>query len=252
LEEEMSVIFRGRAYRGFYGYRRLALAVPAFWPLAPWLFLPGIAALGVWVYGYVARNHLKCHCYDSHCPVQPSEEGESVKINTTGDAARGFGYALAVSGIIVVSLLCWFYRIEFYPFTAWRVYSYLDTSGQVGYLKVFAQHESGVSSRARFEDTIGALALDNRYVPHIKKCFRGQPGHIEICKKFLSAAAAAYNKKAQPGERVTQYEIQVWTWDFLAYPSDPNYGKLTDRFAFEINTGRTLREKKGSVRSSLR
>ena len=69
------------------------------------------------------------------------------------------------------------------------------------------------------------------------------------CKKFLTAAASAYNKKAQPGERVTQYELQLWRWDFLSYPSDPNYGKLTDRFAFEINTGRALREKKLEDRS---
>jgi hypothetical protein len=49
---------------------------------------------------------------------------------------------------------------------------------------------------------------------------------------------------------VTQYEIQVWIWDFLAYPSDPNYGQLTDRFALEINTGRTLREKTLEDRSA--
>ena len=244
LEEEMSVIFRGRVYRGFYGYRRIALAVPVFWLLAPWLFLPGVSSLGAWVYGYVARNRLKFHWDDSHRPVQPLEEGASAEVTTTGDAARGFGYALAVSGIIVVSLVCWFYRIEFYPFTSWHLYTNLDTSGKVQYRKVFAQRESGVSSRARLEDTIGAIALDNRYSPHIEKCFGELPGDVEICKKFLSAAASAYNKKVQPGERVTQYEIQVWIWDFLSYPSDPNYGKLTDRFAFEINTGRTLREKK--------
>ena len=250
LEKEMYVVSRGQACGGFYGYRRLALAVPAFWVLAPWLFLPGVSSLGVWVYGYVARHRLRFHCYDSHCPVQPSEQGESAKVTTTGDPGRGFGYALAVSGIIVVSLVCWFYRIEFYPFTSWHLYEQLDTSGRVEYKKVFAQHESGVWSRARLEDTIGALAWDARYSRHIQKCFREeQPGDGETCKKFLSAAASAYNKKAQPGERVTQYEIQVWNWDFLSYPSDPNYGKLTDRFTFEINTGRALREKKLEDRS---
>jgi predicted DCC family thiol-disulfide oxidoreductase YuxK len=249
LEEEMTVIFRGQAYRGFYGYRRIALAVPAFWPLVLGLFLPGVSSLAVWVYGYMARNRLQFLWCDSHCPVQPSEEGESTKVTTTGDAARGFGYPLAVSGIIVVALLCSFYRIEFYPFTSWHLYSGLDTSGKVQYLKVFAQHESGVNSRARLEETIGALALDGRYSPHLEKCFGEQPGDVELCKKFLSAAAAAYNKKVQPGERVTQYEIQVWLWDFCSYPFDPNYGKLTDRFAFEINTGKALREKTLAVRS---
>jgi predicted DCC family thiol-disulfide oxidoreductase YuxK len=249
LEEEMYVIFRGKAYRGFDGYRRIALALPALWPLAPWLFLPGISSLGALIYGSVARNCLRFLWCDSHCPVRPSVAGESAQVTTTGDAARGFGYALAISGIVVVSLFCWFYHIEFYPFTSWHLYANLRTSGTVKYQKVFAQRESGVSSRARLEETIGALALDSRYSPHIEKCFGERPGDVEICKKFLSAAAAAYNKKAHPGERVTQYEIQMWSWDFLSYPSDPNYGKLTDRFTLEINTGRTLREKKLADRS---
>jgi hypothetical protein len=217
--------------------------VPAFWPLALWLFLPGVPSLGVWVYGYVARNRLKFLWCDSHCPIQPAEEGESATVTTTGDAARGFGYALAVSGIIVVALVCWFYFIEFYPLTSWHLYSGSNTKGKVEYRKVFAQYESGVSSRARLEDTIGALALDSRYSIFLWQCFEEKPSDVEICKKFLSAAASAYNKKAQPDERVTHYDIQLWTWDFRSYPFDPNYGKLTDRFVFEINTGRALREK---------
>ena len=243
LEEEMYVIFRGWAYSGFYGYRRVALAVPAFWPLAPWLFLPGISSLGAWVYGYVARHRLKFLRCDSHCSVQPSEEGESAKVTTTGDADRGFGYALAVSGITVVALLCWFYHIEFYPLTSWHLYSTSDTSGKVEYYKVFAQHESGASAPARLEDGIGALALDARYTPFLKKCF-GQPRDIYVCKRFLVASGSAYNKKAQPGERLTQYDIQVWTWDFRSYPFDPNYGKLTHRFVSEIDTGQVPSDKK--------
>ena len=161
----------------------------------------------------------------------------------TGDIRRGFGYVVAVSGIILVALLCWFNRIEFYPFTSWHLFSGSNTSaGNVEYRKVFAQFESGVSSRARLEDTIGAIALDSRYTPFLDKCFQARPEDVEICKKFLRAAASAYNKKVQPGERVTQYEIQVWHWDFRSYPFDPNYGRLTDRFVLEINTGRTLRE----------
>jgi predicted DCC family thiol-disulfide oxidoreductase YuxK len=251
LEMEMAVIFHGQAYRGFYGYRRIALAVPAFWPLAPWLFLPGVSSLGVWVYGYVARKRLTYLWCASHCPVQPVEEGEAVQVITTDDAVRGFGRAFVVSGIIIVSLLCWYYRIEFYPLTSWHLYADLNTSGKVEYRKVLAQRESGVSSRVRLEDTIGALALDGRYSAHLDRCFGEQPSDVELCKQFLSAAAAAYNKKAQPGERVTQYEIQVWNWDFLSSPFDPNYGKLTDRFVFEINTGRALREKTLDGRSVI-
>ena len=242
LEKEMHGIVRGQAYRGFDGYRRIALALPVFWPLAPWLFLPGISSLGALVYGYVARHRrqvLWCH---AHCPVQPAEAGEAAKGTMTGDIRRGFGYVVAVSGIILVALLCWFNRIEFYPFTSWHLFSGSNSAGNVEYRKVFAQFESGVSSRARLEDTIGAIALDSRYTPFLHRCFQARPEDVEICKTFLRAAASAYNKKVQPGERVTQYEIQVWHWDFRSYPFDPNYGRLTDRFVLEINTGRTLRE----------
>src|SRR5262249_40916374 len=80
LLKEMHVVGRGKASRGFDGYRRIAVAVPAFWPLAPWLFLPGISALGASVYARVARTRQKVLWCDSHCPVEPPEEGAAVPI----------------------------------------------------------------------------------------------------------------------------------------------------------------------------
>src|SRR5262249_34230499 len=120
---------------------------------------------------------------------------------------------------------------------------------KVEYLKVFAQHQSGVVSPARFEDTIDALASDHRYSPHVDRCFGERPGEVDLCKKFLTAAASAYNKKVQIGQGVKQYDLQVWKWDFLSYPSDPNHGRLTDRFTFEVDTGRATREKRLEDRS---
>ena len=298
LEKEMYVISQGRVYLGFCGYRAIALALPAFWPIAPWLFLPGISSLGAWVYRYVARNRLNLLLCDSHCAIQPSAEAESTggsyKItpgmtllgavaaaegsmfasepgavetirtnkyrqkvstaanldaikrgyNTGNDASRGLRFALSISGIVVVSLVCWFYYIEFYPFTSWHLYSYTDNSGKVAYFKVFARYESGTTSRTRLEDTIGAVAFDGRYWPAIQKCFgktsdaglgwaqrhRG----LDICKKFLAAAASAYNEKAPPNGKITQYQIEKWIWDFLSNPSDPHYGNFVDRFIFDI------------------
>jgi hypothetical protein len=242
LEEEMYVIYKGKPYHGFYGYRRIALALPLLWPLAPWLYLPGIFWFGARVYGYVARNRFRFLWCDSHCKLPAQAQDES-KNTTRGNPADGLIYPLTVSGIVVASLLCWFYHIEFYPLTSWHLYSHLNTSGKVEYRKVFATYESGVTSRARLEDTIGALALDNRYAAHLDTCFKDRPGDIDLCETYLSAAAAAYNKKAHPGEKVTRYEIQVWNWDFLSHPLDPDYGNLSDRFAFEINTGKVLRER---------
>jgi hypothetical protein len=116
----------------------------------------------------------------------------------------------------------------------------------VAYFKVFARYEPGVISRARFEDTIGALAYDGRYWAAVQKCFgktseeaaglgwSQRKRDLDICKKFLAAAASAYNKKARPGGKITQYQIEKWIWDFRLNPSDSQYGNLADRFVFEI------------------
>ena len=233
LEEEMYVVSRGRAYRGFNGYRIIALALPVFWPLAPWLFVPGISSIGSVVYSFVARNRLKFLWCNSHCPVQPSGEREPAIIAATNGAKWNFRYTLLVSGITAVATLCWFHGIEYYPLTSWHLYSNSNTSGKIEYFKVLARYETGITSRARLEDGIGALALDGRYSPFLDKCF-GQPSDTYVCERFLGAEASAYNRKARRGEKITQYEIQVWLWDFLANPTDPNYGNLTKRFIFEI------------------
>jgi predicted DCC family thiol-disulfide oxidoreductase YuxK len=234
LEEEMFVVSRGNAYRGFKAYRIIALALPAFWPLAPWLFLPGLSSLGAFVYSFFARNRLKLLWCDSHCPVEPSEESKSTPVTVRNDPQRNFSSILMVSGITVVALLCWFYRIEFYPFTSWHLFTGLNTTGKVEYYKVLARYESGMMSPARLEDGIGALAFDGRYSPFLDQCF-GEPSDINVCRKFLSAQASAYNKKIRPGGGITHYEIQRWSWDFRANPSDPEHGHLVKRFVHQTN-----------------
>ena len=237
LEQEMYVVYRGTAYRGFDGYRRIAGAVPAFWPLAPWLFLPGISFLGASIYRRVARNRQKVLWCDSHCSVPPFGKDASSHVGATRRPDRGFAYALAVSAIMIVSVVCWFYRVEFYPLTSWHLYSGADTSGKIAYKKVLARFESGETAPTRLEDGVGALALDNRYSLALEMCIeQKKPRDAEICTKFLTAQATAYNKKAWPGQKITAYELQVWTWDFRANPGDANYGNLTKRVIFEIGS----------------
>jgi predicted DCC family thiol-disulfide oxidoreductase YuxK len=234
LEEEMYVVSQGRACHGFKAYQVIAAALPVFWPLAPWLFLPGISSLGALFYSYVARNRLRLLWCDSHCPVLPSKESESTTVTVGNITQRNFGYAVLVSGITVVAVFCWFYRIEFYPFTSWHLYSGANTTGKIEYYKVLARYDSGVTSPTRLEDGIGALAFDGRYSPFLEQCF-GEPSDINTCKKLLTAEASVYNKKARPGGKITHYEIQLWTWDFRANPLDPHHGNLVKRFVHQTN-----------------
>jgi predicted DCC family thiol-disulfide oxidoreductase YuxK len=75
LDEEMWVVARGQAYRGFAGYRLLAMVLPPAWPLAPWLFLPGISALATRLYRCVATNRFRPLLCDGQCGRRPVDGG---------------------------------------------------------------------------------------------------------------------------------------------------------------------------------
>ena len=46
----------GAAYEGFYAMRQLVVRLPLFWPLVPFLWLPGSALVGVRLYHWVAEH----------------------------------------------------------------------------------------------------------------------------------------------------------------------------------------------------
>jgi predicted DCC family thiol-disulfide oxidoreductase YuxK len=66
LLEEMHLLTPegGRVYHGFGAFRWMAWRLPLLWPLAPFLYVPGVPWLGQRLYLWVARNrfHLvPCH-----------------------------------------------------------------------------------------------------------------------------------------------------------------------------------------------
>jgi len=159
--------------------------------------------------------------------------GLRAALRRRGDAAVPAGirfrFAAAFSAVVFVAATCWLQRVEFFPFSAWHLYAMNDTSGRITYYKVVGHYDSGRIASARLEDGIGALALDSRYSVALDKCF-GSADAVSICEKFLVANATAYNAHRPPGTRLTHYEIQTWTWDFLSNPRDPDYGRLQQRF----------------------
>jgi predicted DCC family thiol-disulfide oxidoreductase YuxK len=64
-------------HEGFLAYRRIARAVPAFWPLLPLLYLPGVSRLGRRVYAQVAANRA------TSCRI----ETRSLPLGATGGSA---------------------------------------------------------------------------------------------------------------------------------------------------------------------
>ena len=232
LEKEMYVISRGQAYAGFYGYRTIALALPALWPIAPWLFLPGVSALGGAVYRYVARHRLRLLTCDSSCQTEPSQSIAPTVASPTHSVRYHLSYGLAVAVVIVAMGFFWLRQIEYYPFTAVQMFLGSGNS-MVTYFKTLGHRESGEISKIYLEDAIGAWSINSRYEPLFDLCF-GKPDDVDLCGKTLAVLGSAYNKKVPPGEKLTAYEIQRWKWDFGSDPQDPNYGHLDARFVFEI------------------
>jgi len=60
---------QGRLYDGFYAFRMLTLRLPPLMPLAPVLWLPGVAIAGRALYRWVADNRYR---FSSRCAV-PSD-----------------------------------------------------------------------------------------------------------------------------------------------------------------------------------
>ena len=72
LLEEMHVVTPGGrgVYRGFAAFRWMAWRLPACWPIAPFLYLPGVPWLGRHVYRWVARNRFHLvPCHDGQCEL---------------------------------------------------------------------------------------------------------------------------------------------------------------------------------------
>lgn len=73
LTEEMHLLTPDgtRLYHGFTAFRWLAWRLPLLWPLAPWLYIPGVPTLGQNLYLWIARNRFRLvPCHGGVCTIQ--------------------------------------------------------------------------------------------------------------------------------------------------------------------------------------
>ena len=61
----------GRTFQGFFAFRALSTRLPLLWPLAPLLWLPGMAALGGRAYRWVAANR---RCVAGGSRIAPTDK----------------------------------------------------------------------------------------------------------------------------------------------------------------------------------
>jgi len=139
--------------------------------------------------------------------------------------------------LLVATLLsCWLSLIEFYPFTAWGMFSNKNTSGEVIYDKFLVYYESGIIETAHPEKIIPALFTGGRYNGIIGKCLSDELQEVVMCEKFLNTLGSIHNQEIQSSEKLTAFEVQLWKWDFINDASNADHGNLEKRHVYEINT----------------
>jgi predicted DCC family thiol-disulfide oxidoreductase YuxK len=72
LLEEMHVVTpdRRKTYAGYAAFRWIAWRLPLTWPVAPFLFIPGVPWFGNRVYLWVAKRRMNLvPCTDGACPI---------------------------------------------------------------------------------------------------------------------------------------------------------------------------------------
>jgi predicted DCC family thiol-disulfide oxidoreductase YuxK len=89
LLEEMHLVAGERVYHGFAALRWLAWRLPLLWPIAPFLYLPGVPQLGQRLYLWIARNRFQLvPCHGGVCTIS---NGSSLPLagDSRGDATSG-------------------------------------------------------------------------------------------------------------------------------------------------------------------
>jgi len=77
LADEMHVLTPDAKglYHGFGALRWLAWRLPALWPVAPFLYIPGVPRLGQRLYLWIARRRFRLvPCHGGVCTIQQREQ----------------------------------------------------------------------------------------------------------------------------------------------------------------------------------
>jgi len=237
LEREMGVRAGAKMHVGFAAYQRLALALPALWPIAPVLFVPGVTALGQRLYASIARRRVTLTTCDASCATEASASAPVVSPSFVRPSGRfAFACGLAIATCMAVQWYVWTNRTEFYPFTSVQMFTDPPRT-MVTYFKTMARLESGEVIPIQLERTLPVMSINSRYEELFMLCFSRAAENVALCKKTLGVLGFAYNEKADVGRRVTQLEIQKWRWDFLAQPKDPNHGDVIEHVVSEVSAG---------------
>jgi hypothetical protein len=143
--------------------------------------------------------------------------------------------ALASMAVFIASLfIVWVFRIEYYPFSSWGMYSSIETNTPIIYCKMVANLEDGRSIVVPQRDYCPAV-MPNSFST-LQKAFY-TPWGTGSFDRFLSAYVAHRNQNLAFGSPISSIQIQRWRWNYAVDPHDPHLGWILDFHDYDVAAG---------------
>ncbi|MDY7012498.1 MAG: hypothetical protein SVX43_02655, partial [Cyanobacteriota bacterium] len=173
----------------------------------------------------IASSRKKAAVSEVAAPDAAFDRPSSHRVNNVG-----WFYPTFATVLTIILSLIWLYRVEYYPITAWQMYSSRQTQPQISYYKILARRESGEVEQIHLDRGIGVMS-NSRYKRVTRKyCINSK--ETDICRKYLQATVSAYNEKVPPSQQIEQVIVQKWRWQFSDRSSPQETGQLQEQFIF--------------------
>ena len=154
---------------------------------------------------------------------------------SNGIRPRPLSYLPAVATALAAAtfLVAWVWSVEYYPLSAWRMYSTPEHKGPFLYFKIIATLENGSSIVIPTRDLSPALLPNARYL--LARVFHATR-RSEIFDRFLAAYVRRRNRNLTFGSPISSMEVQRWRWNYTADPNDPRFGWVTDVYPYDATS----------------
>ncbi|HXP35942.1 MAG TPA: HTTM domain-containing protein [Chthoniobacterales bacterium] len=137
----------------------------------------------------------------------------------------------AIALVLAVFLVAWVWRVEYYPLSAWHMYSNPERKGPFWYFKIVATLENGSSIVIPTRDFSPALLPNARYI--LARVFLTTRRN-EIFEQFLASYVQRRNRNLAFGSPISSMEVQRWRWNYVVDPNDPRFGWVTGVYPYDV------------------
>ena len=152
------------------------------------------------------------------------------QISVSGDRAIG-AKSLSLFVILMV-LLPWKHRVQFYPLTGWGMYRTIEREGVLNYETLRAVLASGKEEPFDPGRFITVLHRGQHRLPLSRLAF--DPEKRRVFSELLATCARLHSAQVPPEERIIGFLVEFRTWNFREDRDDPHFGATVETVGFPL------------------